>query len=254
MHDERPGVRGARAPRRRASADRAGGGRAPLRLRPLLRRHRRRARLERRGGPRGGLVRRAAPARKEDRMTTVPDELDRRFRDAAAAGRAPRRRLRLHRLPGRPAARRRQRARRLPDLVRPRARAGARGARRGVRRARPALPGRSAASGASSTSTSRAAPRVRPPGRPDAAARLPAGGARGARPRPVRARRHLRRPRPADRQAAGARAVGGALNRNPIPIVVPCHRIVGRERQPRRLRRRPRAQAALLGLEGRSAG
>ena len=24
-----------------------------------------------------------------------------------------------------------------------------------------------------------------------------------------------------------ARAVGGALNRNPIPIVVPCHRIVG---------------------------
>jgi methylated-DNA-[protein]-cysteine S-methyltransferase len=25
----------------------------------------------------------------------------------------------------------------------------------------------------------------------------------------------------------GARAVGGALNRNPIPIVLPCHRIVG---------------------------
>ena len=24
-----------------------------------------------------------------------------------------------------------------------------------------------------------------------------------------------------------ARAVGGALNRNPVPIVVPCHRIVG---------------------------
>jgi O-6-methylguanine DNA methyltransferase len=24
-----------------------------------------------------------------------------------------------------------------------------------------------------------------------------------------------------------ARAVGGALNRNPIPIVVPCHRVVG---------------------------
>jgi methylated-DNA-[protein]-cysteine S-methyltransferase len=29
-----------------------------------------------------------------------------------------------------------------------------------------------------------------------------------------------------DRPGA-ARAVGGALNRNPIPIVVPCHRIVG---------------------------
>jgi methylated-DNA-[protein]-cysteine S-methyltransferase len=24
-----------------------------------------------------------------------------------------------------------------------------------------------------------------------------------------------------------ARAVGGALNRNPVPIVVPCHRVVG---------------------------
>ena len=26
---------------------------------------------------------------------------------------------------------------------------------------------------------------------------------------------------------SGARAVGGALNRNPIPIVLPCHRVVG---------------------------
>jgi methylated-DNA-[protein]-cysteine S-methyltransferase len=26
---------------------------------------------------------------------------------------------------------------------------------------------------------------------------------------------------------AAARAVGGALNRNPVPIVVPCHRVVG---------------------------
>jgi methylated-DNA-[protein]-cysteine S-methyltransferase len=25
----------------------------------------------------------------------------------------------------------------------------------------------------------------------------------------------------------GARAVGGALNRNPLPIVLPCHRVVG---------------------------
>ena len=24
-----------------------------------------------------------------------------------------------------------------------------------------------------------------------------------------------------------ARAVGGAMNRNPIPIVLPCHRVVG---------------------------
>ena len=28
-------------------------------------------------------------------------------------------------------------------------------------------------------------------------------------------------------QPKAARAVGGALNRNPVPIVVPCHRIVG---------------------------
>jgi methylated-DNA-[protein]-cysteine S-methyltransferase len=34
-----------------------------------------------------------------------------------------------------------------------------------------------------------------------------------------------------------ARAVGGALNRNPIPIVVPCHRIVG-------------ASGALVGYAG----
>jgi methylated-DNA-[protein]-cysteine S-methyltransferase len=24
-----------------------------------------------------------------------------------------------------------------------------------------------------------------------------------------------------------ARAIGGAMNRNPIPIVLPCHRVVG---------------------------
>lgn len=27
---------------------------------------------------------------------------------------------------------------------------------------------------------------------------------------------------------SGARAVGGALNRNPVPILIPCHRIVAR--------------------------
>ena len=31
------------------------------------------------------------------------------------------------------------------------------------------------------------------------------------------------------------RAVGSANNRNPIPFIVPCHRVVGRERQSRRL-------------------
>lgn len=29
-----------------------------------------------------------------------------------------------------------------------------------------------------------------------------------------------------------ARAVGGALNRNPIPIIIPCHRVIGCKRSP----------------------
>lgn len=32
----------------------------------------------------------------------------------------------------------------------------------------------------------------------------------------------------ADRLGSSARAVGGACRRNPIPIVVPCHRVVGK--------------------------
>lgn len=38
-------------------------------------------------------------------------------------------------------------------------------------------------------------------------------------------------------RAGAARAVGGALNRNPIPIVLPCHRVVG-------------ADGALVGFGG----
>jgi methylated-DNA-[protein]-cysteine S-methyltransferase len=26
---------------------------------------------------------------------------------------------------------------------------------------------------------------------------------------------------------SAARAIGGAMNRNPIPIVLPCHRVIG---------------------------
>ena len=48
-----------------------------------------------------------------------------------------------------------------------------------------------------------------------------------ARARPVRAHRDLRRPRRQGRPARAARAVGTVMNRNPIPIVLPCHRIVG---------------------------
>ena len=48
-----------------------------------------------------------------------------------------------------------------------------------------------------------------------------------------------------------ARAVGTVMNRNPIPIVLPCHRVVGANGQPHRLRRRARAQGVRCsGLEG----
>ena len=40
--------------------------------------------------------------------------------------------------------------------------------------------------------------------------------------------------------AGKARAVGAANGRNPLPIIVPCHRVDRRRRQPHRLRRRPR--------------
>ena len=50
-----------------------------------------------------------------------------------------------------------------------------------------------------------------------------------------------------------ARAVGTIMNRNPVPIVLPCHRIIGAERQPRRLRRRARPQGGAAHARGRPA-
>lgn len=47
-----------------------------------------------------------------------------------------------------------------------------------------------------------------------------------------------------------ARAVGGALNRNPIPIVVPCHRIVGASGNLVGYAGGLERKQALLGLEG----
>ena len=41
-----------------------------------------------------------------------------------------------------------------------------------------------------------------------------------------------------------ARAVGTVMNRNPVPIVLPCHRVVGANGKPHRLRRRARPQGA----------
>ena len=48
-----------------------------------------------------------------------------------------------------------------------------------------------------------------------------------ARPRPLRPGDDLRRAREEGRHPTAARAIGGAMNRNPIPIVLPCHRVVG---------------------------
>ncbi len=47
-----------------------------------------------------------------------------------------------------------------------------------------------------------------------------------------------------------ARAVGGALNRNPVPIVVPCHRIVGATGNLTGYGGGLERKQALLGLEG----
>ena len=51
-----------------------------------------------------------------------------------------------------------------------------------------------------------------------------------------------------------ARAVGTVMNRNPIPIVLPCHRIIGANGSLTGLRRRPRRKRTLLQLEGATAG
>ena len=70
---------------RQASADRTRGRRAPVRLRPPLRPDRPGARLERRGRAPGRVLRRPPATKRRSTMNTVSPELDRRFRDAAAA-------------------------------------------------------------------------------------------------------------------------------------------------------------------------
>lgn len=50
----------------------------------------------------------------------------------------------------------------------------------------------------------------------------------------------------------GARAVGGAMRRNPIPIIIPCHRVLSSKNQLHGYSARPglAAKAKLLELEG----
>ena len=45
----------------------------------------------------------------------------------------------------------------------------------------------------------------------------------------------------------GARAVGLANGKNPIGIIIPCHRVVGADGESHRLRRRPGPQEAAAG-------
>ncbi|MFR1639833.1 MAG: MGMT family protein [Eggerthellaceae bacterium] len=83
--------------------------------------------------------------------------------------------------------------------------------------------------------------------------RVPAACVGAARRDPVRPADHVRLDRASHRRADGARtsarAVGSAVGRNPISIILPCHRVVV-DRQSHRLRRRPDKKIALLGIEG----
>lgn len=54
-------------------------------------------------------------------------------------------------------------------------------------------------------------------------------------------------------QPRAARAVGRALNRNPIPIIVPCHRILGKDGDLVGYRGGLGLKKMLLGLEGYSS-
>ena len=236
--------------------------RAPLRLRPRLRPDRRRARLERGGRPTGDFLRRQAHP-KEDHMT-IPTDLDRRFRDDRRARGPLRRGLRRHRQRARPAPGRRDRPRARPYLLRPGARAGARGARAARGQARAPRP----AGARRDTAGARRLLR-RPPDAFDLALDL-----RGLPDFTLKVLQELSKVPYGQTATYGelaeragnpraSRAVGTVMNRNRIPIVLPCHRIVGSSGDAGRLRRRPRPQGAspparrrdaLVLREARSAG
>ena len=55
---------------------------------------------------------------------------------------------------------------------------------------------------------------------------VPARGLVGAAPHPLRRDDQLWRAGPTGRRPKGPRAVGQANGRNPIPIIVPCHRVL----------------------------
>ena len=54
----------------------------------------------------------------------------------------------------------------------------------------------------------------------------------------------------ADRHASAARAVGSAVGRNPISLIIPCHRVVGADGSLTGFAGGLERKRALLGLEG----
>ena len=80
--------------------------------------------------------------------------------------------------------------------------------------------------------------------------RVPARRLEGARRDPLRRDAHVRRAGRADRTARRpCRAVGAANGRNPLSIVLPCHRVVGSDGALRGFAGGLDAKAALLALE-----
>ena len=184
--------------------DRARCRRAPVRLRPSVRRHRRRPRLVRGGGPRGRIVRR--PQTEEEPMT-VDDRARRTFPCRRDPRRARRRPLRRDRLAGRRAGDRRDRPRPLSHLVRRRT-ASTTSSRR-VRRARPACAARRRPPRARRVLRGHT-PRLRPTARPPRRA-VPRGRARSARDA---SRTGSRRPTARSRARSGTRRPPGRSGRS----------------------------------------
>ena len=82
--------------------------------------------------------------------------------------------------------------------------------------------------------------------------RVPPAGLGGALPHPAWRDAQLHRHRP--RSAAAARAIGQANGNNPIPILIPCHRVVAADASRRLFRRRgSRHQALAAGPRGAGA-
>ena len=95
----------------------------------------------------------------------------------------------------------------------------------------------------------RAPPPLRPPAGPAARGRVPAYRAEPPARDRLRAHRDLRRRRAAGGQPRAFRAVGTACATNPLPVVVPCHRVVRSDGSTGGYLGGPAAKRTLLALE-----